>query len=263
MIKEILLSSLLTINNDTIKETTMASDDEGEIIEWCGYKWLSQERWGQIHPDKALQWYDPTAIEINDKGQLILKTHYNSKYFEEFDIESTIGVGFMSNTTEFGHGYFEIEAMLPTGKHLWPAFWMWSFQSWPPEIDIFEGYTNNWGGYFRFDIKNPLGFWHVNTNVHLGYMPDNYSIGAKSHWMGFKNPAKHFIKYGCEWTEEHIKIFFDGRLVRYITDADTMEKLKGKTMNIIINNAVQAGMDVDNPTRSKFIINYFKYEPQL
>ena len=75
MIKEILLSSLLTINNDTIKETTMASDEEGEIIEWCGYKWLSQERWGQIHPDKAIQWYDPTAIEINDKGQLILKTH--------------------------------------------------------------------------------------------------------------------------------------------------------------------------------------------
>ena len=233
MVKCLLLLSLVFGTYDkTIEKTVMEDNNEGEIIEWCGYKWLSQERWGQIHPDKALQWYDPTAIEINDKDQLILKTHYNSKYFEELDKVSTIGIGFMSNTTEFGHGYFEVEAMLPTGKFLWPAFWMWSFQSWPPEIDIFEGYTKNRNGYFHFDIRNPLGFWHVNTNVHLGHMPDNYSIGAKSHWFGFKNPAKHFIKYGCEWTEDHIKIFFDGRLVRHITDADVMEKLKGKTMNI-------------------------------
>tara|TARA_R110002110_G_scaffold12237_6_gene58442 strand:- start:842 stop:1609 length:768 start_codon:yes stop_codon:yes gene_type:complete len=251
---KITLSIILCIN-------VMMSEGQVDTIEWSGYEWLPQERWGQIHPDKSLQWYDPSAIEINDKDQLILKTHRNPKYFEELDVVSIIGVGFMSNTTEFKYGYFEVEAMLPTGKFLWPAFWMWSFQSWPPEIDIFEGYTKNRGGYFRFDIKNPLGFWHVNTNVHLGYMPDNYSIGAKSHWMGFKNPAKHFIKYGCEWTKDHIKIYYDGRLVRHITDDDVMDKLKGKTMNIIINNAVQDGIDLDDPTQSEFIINYFKYEP--
>ena len=35
------------------------------------------------------------------------------------------------------------KAKLPYGDNLWPAFWMWSWDSWPPEIDIFEGYTNN------------------------------------------------------------------------------------------------------------------------
>lgn len=231
-----------------------------DTIEWCGYKWLTQERWGQIHPEKDFQWYDPTAVEINDKGQLILKTHYDFKYFKELDVSSTVGVGFASCTTPFDYGYFEIEAKLPRGKYLWPAFWMWSFKSWPPEIDIFEGYTKRRNGYFRIDLRNPLGFWHVNTNVHLGKMPSNYSIGAKSHWMGFKDPSKHFIKYGCEWTEEHIKIYYNGRLVRTIDDVETMEHLKGHKMNIIINNAVDWGIDKDDPTRSRFIINYFKYE---
>ena len=53
---------------------------------WSGYEWISGERWGNIHPNKAFQWYDPDAIEIQyntikDCDQLILKTHLNPKYF--------------------------------------------------------------------------------------------------------------------------------------------------------------------------------------
>tara|TARA_Y100000593_G_scaffold85957_1_gene163817 strand:+ start:1568 stop:2269 length:702 start_codon:yes stop_codon:yes gene_type:complete len=231
-----------------------------EKLTWSGYEWLPQERWGQIHPGKDFTWYDPSAIEINENNQLILKTHKNPKYFKELEVESPIGIGMVSNTTQFGYGYFEIEAKLPKGKHLWPAFWMWSFQSWPPEIDIFEGYTKNRNGYLRFNIRNPFAFWHVNTNIHLGKMPDNYSIGAKSHWMGFKDPKNNFIKYGCEWREDFIKIFYNGKLVRHITDEDVLSQMRGKTMNIIINNSVSAGIDVNNVKESRFIINYFKYE---
>ena len=63
-------------------------------IKWCGYEWLTQERWGQIHPIKPKAWYDPKAVEIRDE-QLILKTHKNPKYFKELDIESKISTGFI------------------------------------------------------------------------------------------------------------------------------------------------------------------------
>jgi hypothetical protein len=36
-------------------------------IKWSGYNWLTQERWGNIHPDKTYNWYDPSAIEIRGK----------------------------------------------------------------------------------------------------------------------------------------------------------------------------------------------------
>ena len=49
-------------------------------IKWSGYEWLTQERFGAIHPKKSFNWYDPSAIEIRD-GKLILKTQYNPKTF--------------------------------------------------------------------------------------------------------------------------------------------------------------------------------------
>ena len=125
------------------------------MIQWSGYDWLTQERWGNMHPDKTYNWYDPSAVEIRN-DDLILKTHYNPKEFTVNDkkITSNYGVGLISNTTKFDYGYFEIEAKLPTGKNLWPAFWMWSFDSWPPEIDIFEAYSSIKKSQLKTDLIN-------------------------------------------------------------------------------------------------------------
>lgn len=229
------------------------------IINWSGYEWLTSERWGEIHPEKASSWYDPSAIEIRN-GDLVLKTHRNPKKFiiDGKEIVSNIGIGLVSNTTKFKHGYFEIEAKLPKGKNLWPAFWMWSFDSWPPEIDIFEGYSNRFASYFKIQFGTLLGFWNVQTNVHyIGDDNKNKSIKAKTHWMGFKNPQNNFIKYGCLWEENKITIFYNKRKVRTITDKKFIEQFNGIDMNLIINNAIR-NEDVDY---SEFIIRYFKYIP--
>ena len=137
---------------------------------------------------------------------------------------------------------------------------MWSFDTWPPEIDIFEGYTKNTNNYFTFDIRNPIGFWNLNTNVHLGETPNNYNLKAKTHWMGFKDPSKHFIKYGCMWTPDSLDFYFNEQKVRSITDKDCLDQLNKTTMNLIINNSVDKSVDINNPPESEFIINYFKYE---
>ena len=235
-----------------------------KVIKWSGYEWLTQERWGQIHPNKTICWYDEKAVDLiynpDRNDQLVLKTHASPQYFPNIDVKSNIGVGLVSNTTKFKHGYFEIEAKLPKGKHLWPAFWMWSFDSWPPEIDIFEGYTKNSKGYFRFDFKSPLGFWNINTNLHLGHVPDNYSIKAKTHWMGFKDPTKHFLKYACEWTPKKLTFYYNNKKVRTITNSKYMAELNAKEMNVIINNSVDGKANPLKPPYSEFIVNYFKYE---
>ena len=106
-------------------------------IDWAGYEWLTQERWGMYHPDKPNVWYDPSQIEI-EKEVLKLGVGYNPI---EVNLDSEgptyilYGVGLVSCTSPFPYGRFEIEAKLPKGQpYAWPAFWMWAFESWPLSI---------------------------------------------------------------------------------------------------------------------------------
>ena len=238
-------------------------------INWSGYEWLPREIWGQYHPDKAYCYYDRTAIDINDKDELILKTQYNPKIFKGkslhynsklTELEIPIGVGLVSCKEKFGYGYFEIEAKLPTGKNLWPAFWMSPNNSWPPEIDVIEGYTKNKNNYFHFNWKNPFGFWRVETNFHCGEQPNNYNLGSKTHWLGFKSPSKNYNKFGCLWAEDKIEIYYNNRLVRKLTDDKLLDEYRGKTMNVKINTHVDKNIDTTNPTQSEYKIKYFKYD---
>ena len=48
--------------------------------------------------------------------------------------------------------------------------------------------------------------------------------------------------------------------VQVITDKKILDELNDKHMNVIINNAVDDGVDINNPTYSEFIVDYFKYE---
>jgi len=239
------------------------------MIEWCGYEWLTQERWGQIHPIKPVAWYDESAVEIRwsdefNCEQLILKTHKNPKYFSDLDVNSTIGVGLVSNTTPLKFGIYEIECKLPDGPYLWPAFWSWSYESWPPEIDIFEAYSNKRGSYFNWGKPHELfvgKFWNCATNFHLGKLPNNYDLGAQDHYWTWKNPKKTFNRYKLDWRPDRIDIFFNDKLVRSVRDEKVLKEVNKAPQNFIINNMVQKEVDITNPPHSEFIINYFKHIP--
>ena len=48
--------------------------------------------------------------------------------------------------------------------------------------------------------------------------------GGKTHYFGFKDPTKNFIKYKVEWRSDSIKFYYDNRLVREITDKKIKKK---------------------------------------
>ena len=145
----------------------------------------------------------------------------------------------MPNTFQQKYGYFEIRSKSPYSDGTWPAFWLASTESWPPEIDIFEIYTSDgqtrststihWGK----DPKHPMtGFGHATLPLNLD-----------------------FSVFGCDWNEETIKIYYNGWLVRIFPTPNDFKY----EMNIIINNAVQT--DESGLNRESIISpNYFEVD---
>lgn len=231
------------------------------MLRWKGYDWIQQERWGQVHPEKPDWWYDPTSSYIDSDDRLNLLTKRNPKYFDDIGKISTIGVGLVSCQTKFKWGEFSIEAKLPYGNNLWPAFWMWSWDSWPPEIDVIEGYSDQSPNYLKLRLLKPLGFWNIQTNVHYTELNRNKMIGGKTHFFGFKNPTKNFIKYSVIWTPDKLEFFYSDRLVRRVKDVNILNQLNETTMNVIINNGVTSKVDLEKQNLSNFIIKDFTYNP--
>lgn len=259
-----------------------------DTINWQGYEWLPRERWGQVHLEKPLVWYDETAIQIDSDQTLRLKARPHSKTLQVYDysklvdgsyplidVQSEVGIGLISCTHQFSYGTFEIEAKLPKGPYAWPAFWMWAFESYPPEIDVIEGYTNKRSSYFRWQIDSLIGrWWRVNSNFHLkdkvkkstkGGLNDDgthrWQLGAKGGWLGFKSPSKRFNKYAVEWFPDRIRVLFNGKCVRKITDKAVLDQFIGKTMNVIINNSVLPEYADTKMPEHEMIVKSFKYTP--
>jgi hypothetical protein len=240
-------------------------------FEWSGHKWISRERWGNCHPAKPDWWYDPERIEIDKDEILHLKTKYNPKELLLVNgdrVESKVGVGLISSVDKFKYGKYEIEAKLPEGKNLWPAFWMWAWESYPPEIDVLEAYSdyaNRWGYFWngRFHEWFMGKIWRVESNIHLidNSIEGNWTLGAKRNYFGFKKPTKRFVKYELIWLKDKIEIYYDGKLNRRETDRKILKQFDNVTMNVIINNGITGKADPNKIEESDFQIKYFKYTP--
>lgn len=227
---------------------------------WCGYQWNTQQPWGQIHPGKPIQWYDSTAVEIQ-QDVLKLKTHFNPKPFKIDDqyVESPIGVGLICTEETFSFGIYEFQAKLPAGRNLWPALWLTATDAWPPEIDIMEAYSNQKGSYFDFNLKTPFSFWNLESNVHYKRNNNNESIGPRNGFVGFANIHNRYVTYKLVYTPNDISIYYDDYLVRKVTNKDIMHNVNQHDYYVIINNAVQDSVDIDSAHYSEFNVKYFKH----
>ena len=226
---------------------------------WCGHEWITAKRYGLINQNKPYCWYDNSAVHFNLDKSIILKTHKNPRYFNNLKISSPVGVGLISCTTKFGHGRFSIETKMPSGPNLCPAFWMWSWDSLPPEINVFEGYTNSKGSYFKMRFPEILGFWNIQNNVHYKGEADNKMSWPKNHWISAKSPDKEFIEYAVEWRPDRLDFFWNGRKVRTLKDKNILNQLNSTTMNVIINNSITSEADLENPPYSEFVVRNFSY----
>lgn len=116
-------------------------------------------------------------------------------------IDSKVRSVRMNSIDSWTYGYFEARLKLASGKGTWPAFWMMpkNFRAWPAdgEIDIMEevGYNPN----------------YVSSSIHCTAY--NHGIGTqKTNEILIPTAQSEFHTYACEWTEDFLKFYFDGKL---------------------------------------------------
>lgn len=124
----------------------------------------------------------------------------------------------------FKYGYVEIKAKVPFQKGVWPSFWMQSTANehmqpllsskseMMAEVDVFEVFANN----------------RIAACIHKWFpKPAEQNVKKIRNWTfanAYKAPAKtlsdeefsginnEYHIYGYEWTEDSVKMYFDGEL---------------------------------------------------
>ena len=241
-------------------------------IKWSGMEWYTQERWGyntfepyneelgQIHHEFPYIWYDKTAVKVDENDTLHLLTHKNPKYFKHLNVTAQAGGGLLSSTTPVFYGHYECVCKLPKTQFNWCAFWLYAWDSWPPEIDIFEAWTGKCGNYFTTGNDAPFRLWKVTPNFHIGKNVENHvGLNPPGKFYSWKNPANNFIKYEMIWTEDKIQIIYNNHLITELT-GEHMKEFR-VPFRMEFGNNLSPKVNLNKNYDSDFVIKYFKYTP--
>ena len=154
---------------------------------------------------------------------------------------------------EFQYGRMEARAKLPTGRGIWPAYWMLGSNiakvGWPKsgEIDIME-----------YVGREPHMLY---TTLHTQDSHGN-SVNSKKTEVG--NIEDGFHVYAVEWTNEKMDFFVDEQLVYTFSPAVKNENTWpfDQPFFFILNAAVGGnfgGHDVDNSIfPQQYVIDYIR-----
>jgi len=218
--------------------------------------WRIGHSWGVIHPELSYLYYGEESVKNDERGLILEQKYYprtniNDWYNTNIFFNPKWSVGLVTSKKSFDYGVFDFEVTMPKGSGLWPAIWFVSDTSYPPEIDLVEGYSDINGLY-----KNKM-----NTNCHFNFKPTQKESIARNNYIKDVDKKSNKIRFTLIWEENFIKMYYNGFLVRYITDKKTIKWFQNHKMIIILNNAIRQYFDdlVDINQTSEFIIHNVKY----
>lgn len=168
---------------DTTKWSYQIGD--GCDINLCG--------WG----NNELQWYQSSNVEVNN-GTLKIA----AKLEQAGDSKYTSGRILTKGKADFTYGRFEASIKLPSGRGIWPAFWMLPtdevYGSWPQsgEIDIVE----------LFGKESSV----IAGTVHYGPLPPNNQLRGNEIRINEGTFSDEFHEYAIEWEPGVIRWYLDG-----------------------------------------------------
>lgn len=244
-------------------------------------KWKYGMPWGDFHPQSLHQYYDNDGtLSYIDTNGLNLELKNLPKTWKKADLpdwrrspempdEFTIptGVGFISSKETWQYGWFEAWIQLPEGQSYWPAYWFSGLKSWPPEIDVFEGYSHMGPRYESYTLFNR---WfkkpnrRIRPNLHYGQLEEGNKDDYSSYDIPVADATKRLVQYVCHWEKDFIRIYYDGLLILETKSKNVLQWFnKPDAQQYVIFNH---GLHMDypaNPDESKMIVRSFNvYQKQ-
>ena len=229
-------------------------------MECFGINWQIGRPWGNYHPEHIC-WNAPESI-VRGQGRIGLGVDYNPMEIsvpgyinqdaeDPDDLHRKLypwSVGYLTSLDTFKYGYFRMSFRLPIGNHLWPAIWLSDSRTWPPEVDIMEG----WTGYYGWQVFKPKSarrMYRTNPvadrifpSVHIGTDPAEHT--ARSYRRLGGTPVCYLDITGnniCEfiWSPDRMVIYYNKHKVMEETDPEILRYYNEcHGMKIHLNNYV-------------------------
>lgn len=243
-------------------------------ITFSGYEWRTSARYGRFNRSNPYQWYADACVNIKNDCML-LDVQYEPKHFIEVidgvEVQycPDFAVGCVHCLEQFDFGTFEAECILPKGSNLWPAFWLSAWGSWPPEMDVFEGYSGNDGNYRTWFRPQFPWIWptvNIETCTHYDKAPNNKHLPVKrlSVCKWNTNPTNNLVKYKVVWMPDKIAYYHNDKLVNEVTDKQILDQFAQYKMCVIFDSFVRPSFrHIDLPIQQQFIVKSFKYTPYV
>lgn len=242
-----------------------------EYFKWSEQRWIKRPIWGIMHPEEPYTWFDPDCISIDDSNCANIQFKRNPVEIkvEDKTYNPVLGNGWMESTVEFKYGVFSWDAILPVGRNLWPALWLASDYSWPPEIDCMEGWSNNNPKYIkRFLFRNikPTTHWTNTMGEHLQETKNNIC-------RFILHPGKKVDNFKVVWTRDYVDVLYNNIRVKRFNDKELLAQLNQKDVfmhpimsyNVQTNSKLlldaQNGKDFVLDEKSVFKVFSFNYYP--
>lgn len=155
-----------------------------------------------------------TALKENKEGKKYTSARISSK-----------------GKAEWRYGRFEARMKLPSGKGIWPAFWMM------PAKDTY----GNWPSSGEIDIMEFFGFLPNKTHATIHTARYNHKIGThkKSEYRS-KVLHSEFHVYAVEWFPDRLDFYFDDiKIFTFTKEQDGSAVWPfDRPFYLILNNAV-------------------------
>ncbi|MEM6278937.1 MAG: glycoside hydrolase family 16 protein [Verrucomicrobiota bacterium] len=196
---------------------TFEDEFEGPKLDY--EKWTPEDPWG-VERNDELQGYVIQAFQQRE-GILYIRCENKPTFYD--GKKRNYRSGMMSTTRKFSqrYGKFEIRCRVPSGRGLWPAFWLLPEPpSWPPEIDVLE----------------ILG--HETDRVYMSnhWVDPSHPEGNSQSITGeFRGPdfAEGFHVFSILWEPGRIQWFVDG-ILRH----ESTREVPDVPMFLLVNLAV-------------------------
>lgn len=207
--------------------------------------WERRLWWGNYSETEETEYQDPECIiQQEDNVKLISKHEPKINIFNNKTMKYARGNLYCKEI--FYSGAIEVVVNMKPAKYIWHApLWFVTIDKVLPEIDVSEVYC-----------KGNLKKAGSETNIHYGqdYDKKKKKIGAKTHFL--PNMFNRDVSFGIIWNDKHIKIYYDGYLVRKITNKDILRRIKKGMVPII---GVGVTKKTKEHTVSEMTVKSFKY----